>query len=280
MVDVIPLKYGPIFKRAFSKPAIFRDFVEAVTGVQVNPSQIYTEYQYPERIGNVDIQYDVFAEDDKQRIIVEIQHVKEEDFFARFLYYHILGIIQQVGSFEEYEPPKTVYTIVVLTSVPRDGSIKFSLATHLMEILDELGERHLIAPHRLIFVNPRLVNKKTPAAVRPWMDVIEDSLDGKIDENDYQSPRLKELINEIQKSTMSAEESTAIKDESAWEKAKNRFREEGREEGREDGLEDGRKEGRRKQQEETAKLMLKEGLAPDVISRTTGLTDEEIQLLT
>ena len=101
MIDVIPLKYGPIFKRAFSKPNIFREFVHAVTGVQVNVKRVHTEYKYPERVGNVNIQYDIFAEDEEQRIIIEIQHIKEEDFFHRFLYYHMIGIIDQVTSFDE-----------------------------------------------------------------------------------------------------------------------------------------------------------------------------------
>lgn len=260
MADVIPLKYGPIFKRVFSKPSIFREFVEAVTGVQVNVSQIHTEYEYPERVGNVNLVYDIFAEDTEQRVIIEIQHIKEEDFFSRFFYYHVPGIIQQVTSFEEYEPPKTVYTIVVLTSVSRDGSINFSWSELPLDVFDEWGDKHRIAPHRLIFVNPRLVNDDTPAAVKPWLEVIKDSLDSKIDESAYPSPSLQELIAEIQRNTMSAEESTAIKDESAWAKATVRFRE----------------EGRRDQQIATAKVMLSKDIDHVVIEEATGLSPDEI----
>ena len=62
MVEVIPLKYGVIFKRVFSKPEFFRAFVRDVTGVDVEVDEVFTEYEYPERIGNVQIKYDLFAE--------------------------------------------------------------------------------------------------------------------------------------------------------------------------------------------------------------------------
>jgi len=279
MMEVLSLHYGPIFKRAFSKPTIFREFVRATTGIDVNVDKIHTEYAYPQRIGNVNVQYDIFAEDPEQRIIIEIQHVKEEDFYPRFLYYHMLGIIEQVGNYDEYDPPRTVYTIVVLTSVPRDGSVNFSVATHMMNVIDEFNQSHEIAPHRLIFMNPRKVNDKTPEAVKPWLELIADSLDKKIDEAQYKQPSLKELIAEIQLKTMSMDESTAVKNESAWQKAEARFRQEAKEEGREEGREEGKEEGRYEQQIQSAKVMVSKGVDVSIISEATGLTVEEIQAL-
>ena len=85
MIDVIPLKYGTMFKRAFSQPAIFRQFVQDVLGIKLNIDIVHTEYEYPKPIGFVRSKYDLFAEDADQRIIVEIEQVKEEDFFDRFL---------------------------------------------------------------------------------------------------------------------------------------------------------------------------------------------------
>jgi len=161
MVDVIPLRFGPIFKRAFSKPHIFREFVHAVTGVEVNVDRIHTEYEYPERIGNVNVMYDIFAD------------------------------------------------------------------------------------------------------VKPWLELIADSLDRQVDENDYELPTLKELITEIQRTTISSEESTAIKDETAWRMAVARHRREAQED----------------QQIESAKVMLDMDIELPAISKVTGLTIEEIQAL-
>jgi len=263
MVDVIPLRFGPIFKRAFSKPHIFREFVHAVTGVEVNVDRIHTEYEYPERIGNVNVMYDIFAEDEEQRIIVEIQHMEEEDFYNRFIYYHYIGILEQVSSFDSYEPPRTVYTIVVLTSVPRDGSVDYSYGVHPAAIFDEFNQIHKVANHQLIVLNPRNVNPQTPEAVKPWLELIADSLDRQVDENDYELPTLKELITEIQRTTISSEESTAIKDETAWRMAVARHRREAQED----------------QQIESAKVMLDMDIELPAISKVTGLTIEEIQAL-
>ena len=94
--------------------------------------------------------------------------------------------------------------------------------------------------------------------------IFMKTLDSKIDESAYPSPSLQELIAEIQRNTMSAEESTAIKDESAWAKATVRFRE----------------EGRRDQQVATAKVMLSEGLDHAIIAKATGLSMEEFSELT
>jgi len=78
--------------------------------------------------------YDLFAEDVEKRIIVEIQHLKQEDFFDRFLYYHLVSLVEQIGNYQEYDFEKTVYTIVVLTTLPRDGSVQFSCAISDMNL--------------------------------------------------------------------------------------------------------------------------------------------------
>jgi hypothetical protein len=109
MIEVIPLKYGPMFKRVFSQPNVFNQFAKDILGIDLNVSYVHTEY--PEPVGFVRSRYDLFAEDVEQRVIVEIQHIKEEDFFDRFLYYHLISMIEQVRSFDEYGFDRTVYTM-------------------------------------------------------------------------------------------------------------------------------------------------------------------------
>jgi len=86
MIDVIPLKYGVTFKRVFSDPVIFSQFASDVLDMPIQVEQVYTEYEYPEPVGSVKIKYDLFAEDAVQRTIIEVQHIREDDFFDRFLY--------------------------------------------------------------------------------------------------------------------------------------------------------------------------------------------------
>ncbi|MCP4699260.1 MAG: hypothetical protein GY862_20790, partial [Gammaproteobacteria bacterium] len=175
MIDVIPLKYGTIFKRAFSEPDVFCQFVEDILGIRINIDKVHTEYEYPEPVGFVRSKYDLFAEDAEQRIVVDIQQVKEDDFFDRFLYYHLISLAEQAGSFREYNFDRTVYTIVILTSTPDDGSVDFSCAVSDMSPVDEHGKTVSAYPHRLVFLCPRLVNEKTPPMTRKWLVFIKDS---------------------------------------------------------------------------------------------------------
>lgn len=267
MVKVIPLRYGTMFKRIFSQPKVFQAFAQDVLGISLNINQVFTEYQFPEQIGFVKTEYDLYAEDDEQRVVVEIQHVKEEDFFDRFLYYYLISLVEQVKSYQDYSFSRTVYTIVILTSVPRDGSVNFSYGVNDMSLLTEFGTRVSVYPHRLIFLTPRLVNDQTPPAVREWLALMLDSLDEEIDESSHPRPLFQEMIEAMRQTTISPEVLSEIKDDAAWERAKSRFRREGRAEGREQG------------RMEVARRMLHQGYEPTVIADLTGLSLAEIHEL-
>lgn len=240
MIDVIPLKFGPSFKKIFGHPAIFSQFASDVLGIPIKIDQVHTEYEYPEPVGFVRSQYDLFAEDVEQRIIIEIQNVKEEDFFDRFLYYHLISLVEQVKGYKEYCFDRTIYTIVLLTSIPRDNSVNFSYAISDWNPVDEYGRRLEVYPHLLIFLAPRLVNERTPHKIRQWLRFIEDSLDGKMNEGDYPENPFQEMMEEMKRFRTNPKDLASIKDEAAWEKAKKRFAAEGRVEGRAAGLEEGR----------------------------------------
>ena len=91
MIDVIPLKYGVTFKRVFSDPVIFSQFASDVLDIPIQVEQVRTEYEYPETVAHVKVKYDLFAEDTTHRTIIEVQHIRDNDFSDRFLYYHIIG---------------------------------------------------------------------------------------------------------------------------------------------------------------------------------------------
>ncbi len=203
MIEVIPLKYGAAFKRIFSQPDVFSRFAQDVLGMELKFDKVYTEYEYPE-----------------QCVIVEIQHVKKQDFFDRFLYYHLISMAEQVHSFSLYRFERTVFTIVVLTSVTRDGSVNFSCAVSDFNPTDERGNRVAVYPHRLVFLSP--------PAIRRWLDFIADSLDGKMEESSGGEDMFRRLIEEMRQQKIDPAVLAEIKDESAWEEAKELFKEEGR----------------------------------------------------
>jgi len=243
MIEVIPLKYGVAFKKAFGKKEIFTSFVKDVIGVKIKIDEVHQEYEYKERIGKVAIKYDLFAEDKDNRIIIEVQQLKEGDFFDRFMYYHIISMAEQVSNYIDYRFTRNVYTIVVLTSVPRDKSIKFSMGIADMDVKDEEGKKQDIYKHKLIFLEPRLVNKKTPEPVKKWLELIKDSLDGTLDEEWSKIKEFKKIVEEIKVDKISPEELARIKDEAAWEKVKKSEFEKGKEEGIQEGIQKGIQEG-------------------------------------
>lgn len=278
MVRVIPLKNGTMFKRLFSQPKVFQAFVEDVIGLKLNITEVHTEYEYPKPIGFVNTQYDLFAEDREQRVVVEIQHVKEENFFDRFLYYHIISLAEQVKNYDDYSYVRSVYTIVVLTSVPRDGSVKFSHAVSDMSPTDEWGDSVPVYPHRLVFLNPRNVNPATPPSVKAWLDLIGDSLDSQVDIAQHPRPLFQDLIEAMRDTSVDPEVLSEIKDDAAWERAKARFRREAREDGLEEGRKEGHKEGQKIATREIARQLLSV-LDDQTISDKTGLSLHEVKQL-
>ena len=273
MIEVVPLKYGPAFKWIFSRPEVFSRFAQDVLGVELTIDKVHTEYEYPEPIGFVRSRYDLFAGDKERRIIVEIQHVKEQDFFDRFLYYHLISMAEQVRSFASYRFERTVFTIVLLTSVPRDGSINFSCATCDFSPVDECGNRISVYPHRLVFLSPPQAGPATPPAMRRWLDFIADSLDGKLEESSCVDELFRRLAEEMRRQKIDPAVLGAIKDEAAWEEAKELFKAEGVEEGRETGL----KEGILAQQRRTVLQAQNMGMDAAAIAALAGLTEDEVK---
>lgn len=277
MIEVVPLKYGAAFKRIFSQPEVFSRFAEDVLGVELKIDKVHTEYEYPEPIGFVRSRYDLFAEDIERRIIVEIQHVKEEDFFDRFLYYHLISMAEQVRGFDAYCFERTVFTIVVLTSVPRDGSVNFSCAVSDFSPVDERGSRVSVYPHLLVFLSPPQAGPDTPPAMRRWLDFIADSLDGKMEESSGSEELFCRLIEEMRRQKIDPAVLAEIKDEAAWEKAKERFRSEGLEKGREEGLREGLEKGALAQQRKTVLQARQMGMDAAAIAALVGLAEDEVQ---
>jgi len=243
MIEVMSLKYGPVFKRVFSRPEIFTSFTSAVLGFPINIARVETEYEYPKPVGFVKSRYDLFAEDTTQRIIIEIQQVKEPDFFDRFLYYHLISLVEQVKGFKAYSFDRAVYTIVVLTSIPKDQSIDYSYAHSDSNLINERNEILPIYPHRLIFLAPRLVNENTPSAIRPWLEFIRDSLDGKMDETCYATDPFHSMLEQMHEFNLSPDELSKIKDDAAWDLAKAGFVAEGLIKGKAEGLIEGELKG-------------------------------------
>ena len=219
-MKVIPLRYGTIFKKAFRDPEVFSGFARDVLGIPVDIAVVHQEFSYPTAVGQVKVAYDLFGEDTARRVIVELQHIREPDFFDRFLHYHLVSIVEQAQSHQQYRIERDVFTLVVLTTAPRDRELQFSVAVSDMDPISERGAKVGVYRHRLVFLNPKLIDAQTPAGARSWLELIADSLDGEVDASRYHDPLQQRVLHAAEQSGVTPEELARIKDEAAWEESR------------------------------------------------------------
>ncbi|MCK5872066.1 MAG: PD-(D/E)XK nuclease family transposase [Methylococcales bacterium] len=250
MKQVASLRYGVIFKKAFSQPDIFTAFVKAVLGVHIEIDNVETEKSFKPFVGYVDSHFDLFAQDDKNRIIVDIQHVQHNDHYDRFLHYHCIALLEQITKAKNYHPNLKVFTIVVLTSNDRHQK---DVLTIDFDPKDLQGNGVNEIPHKVIYLCPKHVNKKTPAAYKEWLTAIEDTLDEQVEESDYQDEMIQKIFSTIEKEDITPTERAKM-----FEEYNNRE------------YLDSKVKG-------IAKKMLVQGFDHKMIAELTGLTVVEIE---
>jgi membrane protein involved in colicin uptake len=225
MRTVIPLRYGTAFKKAFRQPHIFSAFARDILGIEFEAKEVFQEYAFHPPVGRVNIRYDLFAEDPARRVIVEMQHIRDDETLDRFLYYHLIGQVEQVQGSDTYRFQRRVYTVVVLTRLPTKEELKFDVGVLSSKLSTLDGKEIKDFGHRLVFVNARARKEGMPEGVRRWMELIEDSLDEEVDETRYGDPVMREVIEEIQWEKVSEDELFRLKEEAVWENAKEEVKE-------------------------------------------------------
>ena len=96
ILSVVPLFYGTAFKKAFSDPMAFSTLVKGALDIDFHPERIEQEHSFRPAAAHVNVAYELFAEDIEQRTIVELQHVRDDESYDRFLYYHCIGLAEQI----------------------------------------------------------------------------------------------------------------------------------------------------------------------------------------
>jgi len=256
MKQVASLQYGVIFKKAFCDPEIFTAFVRDIIGIEIEIDHVETEKQFAPPIGQVQSRFDLFAEDVKNRLVVDIQHERYGDHYDRFLHYHCTAILEQVPNAQYYRPPKKVYTIVVLTSGDKHKRDVCTIDFDPKDLQGNgLGEIH----HKVIYLCPKYVSQQTPKPYRTWLLAIQDTLDGEVEESAHPMPEIQKVFNYIKKDDISPEERAKMFDEHAQALLQ----------------EDKKAEGKL----EIAQAMLAEGEPLEKIAKYTGLSNVELEQL-
>ncbi len=123
MKEVASLKYGVIFRKTFSDPEIFTAFVRDFLGIDIEIEKVETEKSFDPPIGKVASRFDLYAEDKKNRIIVDIQHERLFDHYDRFLHYHCAAILEQAATCKGYYPELKVcpFSVKLILSIYEKG---------------------------------------------------------------------------------------------------------------------------------------------------------------
>ncbi len=266
MIEVASLRYGVIFKKVFSKPHIFTAFVQDILGIEIEIDKVETEKSFSPVIGNVDSRFDLFAQDKKNRIIVDIQHKRYIDHYDRFLHYHCVALIEQITSSANYKPDMQVYTIVVLTSGDKHKT-DVLVTDFSPKKLD--GTSVAETQHKIVYVCPKYVNDKTPEPYQEWLKAINDSLDKQVEESDYQNEVIQEVFSLIETDKISPQEYARMKDEYSDDEYMQEETQKARTEGMEKGMEKGVLM--------MAKKMKEAKVAKETIVEVTGLSVEKVE---
>ncbi|MFI3122307.1 MAG: PD-(D/E)XK nuclease family transposase [Methylococcales bacterium] len=203
MKKVASLRYGVIFKKAFCDVTVFKGFVRDILGINLEIDKVETEKEFEHPVGRVKPEFDLFAEDKKNRVIVDIQHEKHSDHYDRFLHYHCAAILEQIPNSKDYKPPLAVYTIVVLTS---GDTHKCDVSVIDFDPKKINGEPLGIIKHKVIFICPKYINDNTPELFREWLRVINESLTEQIEETAYKLPEVQKIIEHIEQEDISPQE--------------------------------------------------------------------------
>jgi hypothetical protein len=231
MLQVVPLGYGTAFKKAFSDPLVFDALIQAAIGIDFHTEHVEQEYSFKEPVARVNISYDLFAEDIGRRAIVELQHIREDESYDRFLYYHCIGLAEQIQSSERYAFARKVYTLVVLTRWPREEQAQFGRAVCDLDPVTEEGRKLGVYGHRLVFINARAPLSMLPPALHVLARLIDDTLDGEVDESQYPDEVSRHILARIERSRLDPTENAHLKEEAEWEATKQEARDEGQKQG-------------------------------------------------
>ena len=169
------------FKHVFTDVEVFTGFVNDVLGIQLNIKKVETEKVLPSPVSAIKFRMDLFAEDEDNRTIVEIQKVDYDYSYDRFVHYFLGNLIDTQRSSKVYAFDKKVYVIVVVTAAYRISEISGKPIKDAVLVTDInprnlKGEMRQMTNHKMIILNTSYINDETPANIKDWMDLIRESI--------------------------------------------------------------------------------------------------------
>lgn len=225
---------------------------------------------------------DIKAKNNKGHlIIVEVQLTRQLYYLQRILYGTCKAITEHINIGEKYDQVKKVYSISILycdygqgDDYVYHGETRFKGIHTGNDLLVNTKEDGVIVPHlpREVFpeyylVRVNVYDKIPETPLDEWMTYLKT---GKVKEN-TRTPGLQEVKKKLQYLSMSAKERRAYDAHMDTIMVQNDVLDTARDEGR--------AEGRAEGVAEVARNMIAAGMDDATISKVTGLTPEEVDVI-
>jgi len=236
---------------------------------QIKSLTIVNPYQVPkiEDLKNTILDIKAINQDDEE-FIVEMQVEKDINFAKRSLYYRSKSYVNQLDVAENYRELKKVYFIGILDFAIFDTPDYIS--NHL--ILDTKTQKQEIKDFEFNFIELKKFNlslQECDTIAKKWIYFIKNVSTFNLIPKEYEDIREFQLAFESAKIFNWNKEELEIYDYVSLNEGKKKSE-----------IETARLDGKKEKQLEIAKNLILANVSLDVIKQTTGLTDEELELLT
>ena len=294
--------------------AIFEGLISVLVGEKVTIVELLESESNQEHENDKFNRVDIKAKNSHGEIIlVEIQQSRELDYLQRVLYGVAKTITEHMNRGRDYVEVKKVYSINILyfdlgegadylyygqttlTGVHTHDTLQ--LTQHEREDLHVVSPEDIFPEYYIIRVNEFNQLAKTP--LEEWLQYLKDEYISP----DTTVPGLQEVRERLEYLRMSPKErraydyylDTLVRDTDVMKtklleariegekqgraEGMEKGRAEGMEKGRAEGMEKGRAEGEKNERIKNAKSLKANGVASDIISKSLGLTLDEIEKL-
>ncbi len=288
-VKLLQPKIDIVFQSLFNKKnaEITKSFIEAlldekVISIEINDTKELTRDKPMNKLGILDLELDI---NNKEKVDVEVQLLKNDEFIHRLLYYWSRLYSKQMQRGEEYTKAKRVVIIAIV-----DFEIDITKELRRMETIWNIREKEKTEKVLTDLLEIRIINlrrvreayqKDKENKKNQWVMFLEDPNSKEVKEIMEKNEDVKKAIitvkemSEDEKMEKLAElREKAIRDEKALYNTGIR---EGKEIGKKLGEKLGREEGERKNKIEVISRMLKDNMDIELIKKYVNATDEEIE---
>ena len=278
-VKLLQPKIDIVFQSLFNKKneEITKSFIEAlldekVNSIEINDTKELTRDKPMNKLGILDLELDI---NNKEKVDVEVQLLKNDEFIHRLLYYWSRLYSKQMQRGEEYTKAKRVVIIAIV-----DFEIDITKELRRMETIWNIREKEKTEKVLTDLLEIRIINLRRVREAyqedkenkkNQWVMFLEDPNSKEVKEIMEKNEDVKKAIitvkemSEDEKMERLAElREKAIRDEKALYNT---------------GIREGKELGIKENKREIAKKMLSKGIKIKEVIELTGLTKEEIEKL-